>query len=387
MRVLLTSVPAVGHVNSLLPLAEAAVAAGHDVGFCTAASFQPDVEAVGARLFPGGAHTFEEMLGGAPAHGASRRVVWTQRTVFGTRLPQRLVPDLIRHVEAWRPDVIVRESTEYAGCLVAEKFDVPHASLATGSTGSQQERPRLLAGVLNDRRREIGLEPDGDGRMMFRYLHFALTPPRWDRDPTPATTHHLRYANPARAGEHRPEWLDAPRKRPLVLASLGTLMYREAGLLDAIVRAVADEPMDVVVVIGDVDPARFSPKPANVRLAARVPQLTVLPACDLFITHGGFNSTKEALSAGVPLVVLPIGGDQWYTAARVEELGLGLAVAPPDRAPDIIRERVRRVLHEPPFSERAAAFARDMAALPPLSHGIDLLERLARERQPILGGR
>jgi N-glycosyltransferase len=40
----------------------------------------------------------------------------------------------------------------------------------------------------------------------------------------------------------------------------------------------------------------------------------------LFVAHGGFNGTKEALRLGLPLVVIPIGGDQPYTAERVEAL-------------------------------------------------------------------
>jgi UDP:flavonoid glycosyltransferase YjiC (YdhE family) len=381
----LTSLAAVGHFNSLLPLAVAARAAGHEVGICTGDAFRADAEAMGMRFFAGGASTMEELMVDAPRHRDERRAVWTQRTVFGTRAPQRLIPDLLRHVETWRPDVIVRESAEYAGCLVAEKVGIPHASLATGSTGSQDDRPRLLGSVLNERRRELGMEPDPASRMMFRYLHFALTPPRWEGDSTPsATTHHLRYENPPRAGEHRPEWLGEPRTEPLVLASLGTLMYREPGLLQAIVEAVADEPMQVVVVIGDQDPASFGSQPRNVRFAERVPQITVLSECDLFITHGGFNSTKEALSFGLPLVVLPIGGDQPFTARRVAALGLGLAVAPEEREPDIIRARVRRVLQEPEFRASARAFADEMEALPPMSHAVGLLERLVQEKRPIL---
>jgi MGT family glycosyltransferase len=161
-------------------------------------------------------------------------------------------------------------------------------------------------------------------------------------------------------------------------------MYREPGLLQAIVDAVADEPIQVVVVIGDQDPASFGSQPRNVRFAERVPQITVLSECDLFITHGGFNSTKEALSFGLPLVVLPIGGDQPFTARRVAALGLGLAVAPEEREPDIIRARVRRVLQEPEFRASARAFADEMEALPPMSHAVGLLERLVQEKRPIL---
>ncbi|HET7520111.1 MAG TPA: glycosyltransferase, partial [Candidatus Limnocylindria bacterium] len=279
------------------------------------------------------------------------------------------------------------ESTEYAGCLAAEKLGLPHASLATGSTASQEDRPQLLADPLGQRRQELGLDPDPDSRMMFRYLHLALTPPRWEGDYTPpATIHHFRYENPVRVGEHRPPWLDAPRGHPLVLASLGTLMFREPGLLMSIVEAVGTEPIEAVVVIGDVDPADFEPVPGNVRLVNRVPQLTVLAESAVFITHGGFNGTKEALSLGLPLVVAPIGGDQPFTAERVAALELGLAIGRGDRTAEHIRTALRRVLAEPHFRANALAFAAEMAALPPLSRAVTLLEELARERQPILSG-
>lgn len=386
MRILLTSLPAVGHFNSLLPLAQAAREAGHEIGIVTAPAFAKDAAAAGMRHFPGGAASFGELVAGAPPGRGRRRMVWTQRTAFGTRAPQRLIPDLAAVVKEWSPDVLVRESTEYAGCLVAEKAGLPHASVATGSTGSQTDRPRLLRGVLDDRRAEIGLAPDPHGLMMYRYLHFALTPPRWEGESQPpATAHFIRYENPGRAGEHRPPWLDEPRDRPLVLASLGTLMYREEGLLEAIVEALADEPIEAVVVIGpDGDRARFGALPANVRLEAFVPQMTVLAECSLFVTHGGFNSTKEALSLGVPLVVIPIGADQHFTAKRVDALGLGMAVSPAQRTPRIIRSRVRAVLADPRYRRNAEAFAADMASLPPLTHAVTLLERLARDHQPII---
>jgi UDP:flavonoid glycosyltransferase YjiC (YdhE family) len=388
MRVMFTSLPAIGHFNSLLPLAEAVIAAGHEAAICTSRSFSDEAAAIGLQLLPGGAATFEALLDGAPARRDRRRAVWTQRTVFGTRAPQRLIPDLLRHVAAWQPDVIVRESAEYGGCLVAEKLDLPHASVATGSTGSQDDRPRLLRGVLGERRAELGLEADPDGRMMFRYLHLALTPRRWEgRSEPPATAHFFRYEDPHRSREEAPGWLARPRQRPLVLASLGTLMYREPGLLEAIVAALADEPLDAVVVIGDEDPRRFGAVAANIRLERRIPQIAILRHCQLFITHGGFNGTKEALSLGVPLVVIPIGGDQPFTAERVKALGLGLAVAPPDRTPEIIRARLREVLENPAYREHAQQFAAEMRWLPPLSDAVELLERLATERQPILRSR
>ncbi len=288
----------------------------------------------------------------------------------------------------WRPDVIVRESAEYAGCLVAERIGLPHASVATGSGSSLDDKRFVVADVLDGWRGRLGMPPDPSAQMMYRLLHLGFTPARWDDGNVhPPTAHFIRYANPRIRREARPAWLDVPRDGPLVLASLGTLHHAEAGIFEAIIEAVADEPIDVVAAIGrDQDPARFGRVPPNVRLDPYVPQIAVLEETSAFITHGGFNSTKEALSLGIPLVVIPIGADQFYTAERVEALGLGRRVGPEERTSDTIRSRLREVLGNPTYRAAARDFATEMAELPGVEHAVRLLERLARDREPILRG-
>jgi N-glycosyltransferase len=308
-----------------------------------------------------------------------------QLEVFAGRAPRALIPDLTRHVEAWRPDVLVRENTEFAACLVAEKNGLPHASIGTGSQSSRGERRALFAETLDQRRAELDLPPDPGAEMLFRYLQLAFIPPGWDGDVEhPPTIHFIRYDNPDRPGETRPAWLDAPRDRPLVLASLGTLMNGVPGLFEAIIEAVAGEPIEVVAAIGrDQDPGRFSTPPPNVRIEQYVSQIQVLAECAMFVAHGGFNGTKEALRLGLPLVVIPIGGDQHYTAERVEALGLGRAVGPHERDPATIRSRIREVMAEARYRDSARAFAAEMQALPSIEHAVTLLEQLARDGRPI----
>ena len=385
MRALFTSLPATGHFNSMVPTALATARAGHHVAIVCAPAFADEVARIGLEFLPGGAGSIRELADGAPPLGDPDRPRFIQRQVFGGRAPQRLLPDLRAHVEAWRPDILVRESSEYAACLLAEQLGLPHASIGTGALSAHDERRAVFADPLSARRAEIGLEPDPDAQMMFRFLQLAFTPPSWDGDKSiPATVHFIRYDNPDRPGDVRPDWLDAPRDRPFVYAGLGTEMNNVPGLFEKIIEAVGGEAYDVVAAIGrGEDPARFGTPPANVRIEGYVPQILVLEACDLFITHGGFNSTKEALRLGLPLVVTPIGGDQPYSAERVEALGLGRRVGPDERDPAIIRERVREVLVEPRFRANAQAFSEEMQALPPIEHAVGLLEQLARDRVPI----
>ena len=47
------------------------------------------------------------------------------------------------------------------------------------------------------------------------------------------------------------------------------------------------------------------------------------PNLKLFITHGGLLSTQETIHRGVPVVGIPILGDQWMNMARTEAMGVG----------------------------------------------------------------
>src|SRR5437016_5020678 len=79
------------------------------------------------------------------------------------------------------------------------------------------------------------------------------------------------------------------------------------------------------------------------------PQTLLLRRCDLFVTHGGFNRVKEALTEGAPMVVLPVSADQPYCAQRCADLGLAVTVSGDDRTPMATRDAARSVLGDPSF--------------------------------------
>jgi len=69
--------------------------------------------------------------------------------------------------------------------------------------------------------------------------------------------------------------------------------------------------------------------PENFILRETLPQLDVLSKCHGFISHGGANSMHEALGFGVPMVVVPVFGDQPINADSVTHVGAGFSFKRP----------------------------------------------------------
>ena len=88
----------------------------------------------------------------------------------------------------------------------------------------------------------------------------------------------------------------------------------------------------------------------------------LLTHADLVICGGGHGMVAKALLAGVPLVVVPGGGDQWEIANRVARQGSGRLVRP--LTADALVSAVDEVLSTPTYREaaqRAAASVTDVA--------------------------
>src|SRR5579859_7694013 len=115
MRVLVTCISAYGHLQPLLPLAQALVDAGHDIAIATGSDLRPRAEAAGFPVFDVGIDVgtaFELLAEPYPAQEYNRLkpaeiLDWYLPHLFGEILAPAMLSDLEPLVRRWRPDVIL----------------------------------------------------------------------------------------------------------------------------------------------------------------------------------------------------------------------------------------------------------------------------------------
>lgn len=180
--------------------------------------------------------------------------------------------------------------------------------------------------------------------------------------------HHLppnvRYVGSPFDDAGTPAWdlpWSADDPRPLVLISLSTGQQGQGPLLQRILAALAQLPVRALVTLGpSLDPTQFQAAP-NIVLEPFVPHAAVLPRVATLITQCGAATVMKALAHGVPMVCIPLVGDQPDNAARVVACGAGVRLRP-DASAERIRLVIQTVLAEPSFRERAKEFAGLLAA-------------------------
>lgn len=89
----------------------------------------------------------------------------------------------------------------------------------------------------------------------------------------------------------------------------------------------------------------------------------LLPNCDIVCCHGGNGTLYQALAFGLPIVAVATHAEQYYGARRIQQLGLGrvLTLIEVNRKGfGLLLQTVLRVLEEPAYRSKAAAFARKL---------------------------
>ncbi|MGF7183858.1 glycosyltransferase [Tunturiibacter psychrotolerans] len=165
--------------------------------------------------------------------------------------------------------------------------------------------------------------------------------------------------------------------RPLVYASLGTLVNGMASIYKTILAAVGRVPeIQVVLVKGNnIELNELGPIPSNVIVVDKAPQLELLKRCVLCITHAGLNTVLESLAQGVPMMAIPIGYDQFGVAIRIAYHGVGEFLEVDDLTIDGLHELIQKVLLYPAYRKKAQYFKNVIAKRRGLDVAAEAIER------------
>lgn len=430
-RFLIGSVPFVGHVTPLLPIARALVAAGHEVRWYTGRRFRERVEATGAQFQPMlcapdlDEHGLSELF---PARRGLRGLALLQhdiKHVFGDSAVGQ-VRDLEAILRQFPADVLLAESGFIGARWVHERGGPPWAvfnalpvtlssrdtapfglGLPPGSSLFGRLRNQLLqalfSGVLfqesiqyvDGLRIRLGLVPTGEYVMdaalsPFLYLQGTVPAFEYPRADLPAQVHFVGPVLPDPAVDFSPPtwWGDLEGRRPVVHVTQGTVATEASQLLTPTIRALADQDLLVVATTGGqpLETLGLDKLPNNVRAERFIPHTELLPKVDLMITNGGYNGVQLALAHGVPLVAAGTSEDKPEVCARVAWAGVGLNLKTSRPSPGRIRKAVRTVLGDAGYCERAAALATQLRRHNAADESVRLLERLAVTGRPILAG-
>jgi UDP:flavonoid glycosyltransferase YjiC (YdhE family) len=107
-----------------------------------------------------------------------------------------------------------------------------------------------------------------------------------------------------------------------------------------------------------------------------LPQTSIIPQVDLVITHGGNNTTTEAMHFGKPMVLLPLFWDQYDNAQRVDEQGFGVRLPTYGFTDDQLHGAIERLLADPALAARLAQASARIRAADGAGLAADLIEEL-----------
>jgi hypothetical protein len=375
VRILFSSTPLDGHFRPMVPLARALRERGHAIAVATEHGWHALVEAEG----------LEALAAGRPHHDAWQHVVDVHGDALGPALDDlgaeifallfaeghahHKAPALADVAERWEADAIVFESGDLAGPAVAAALGIravhhswgPMIPLSWFEAASDRVGPAWES---------LGLSP---ARLagVFDGLYVDLAPAPFRSEPPAVERTSMRPCSPDPAPV--PGWV-AELEPPLVYATLGTLFNRP-DLLGTLVEALDGVGSAVVTTGRDLDPAELGPVPANVRVERFLPQAQVLPRADVAVGHGGSGSTLGALAQGVPLVLLPMGADQFHVAAGAAATGAAIVLRPDHVTPATVRAAVSAVLAEESYGRAARVVQSEVASMPTPAETAIVVER------------
>jgi len=237
----------------------------------------------------------------------------------------------------------------------------------------------------NDFRASVGVSPcpEDEFNTHSPWLNLYLFPEAADytrAEPLGATWHRLQST--VRSGEAPFDVAEmVPGTGKVVYLSLGSLGCMDVGLMQRLIDAMTTTEHRTIVSMGPLkDQMTLGP---NMYGDEFLPQPSILPQCDLLITHGGNNTTCEGFHFGLPMIGLPLFWDQYDNAQRLDETGFGVRLPTYDWEPDQLTGAVDRLLSDDALRAKMREISVAVQADPGHVRAASLIEQLAVTGEPV----
>ncbi|MBF6173991.1 glycosyltransferase [Nocardia blacklockiae] len=369
MRVAVVAGPDPGHAFPALALCERFLAAGDEPVLFTAPVWFDAAREAG--------------IGVRRLKGLAPRAVDDDRDA-GQRIHERaahISSEILPELSAMLPELVVSDVLTAGGGLAAERLRVPWVELSPHPLYLPSKAlPPIGSGLapgagLRGRARDAVLR-GLSARAIRRGAQQRAAARRSVGLPTEDPGPHARLIASLPALEvPRPDWPDnahlvgpllwepttdvlplPPGDEPLVMVAPSTAHTGVRNMAEGVLEALDGAGVRVAISMIDTPPANLPPW-ATAGLGR---QDELLRHADVVVGGGGHGLLAKTLLAGVPIVTVPGGGDQWELANRAARQGSSIVVRP--FTGEAVRAAVRRLLDDPSY-RRAATSAAETAAV------------------------
>ncbi|MEH7741319.1 macrolide family glycosyltransferase [Bacillus subtilis] len=379
-NVLMIGFPGEGHINPSIGVMKELKSRGENITYYAVKEYKEKITALDIEFRE--YHDFRGDYFGKNATGDEERD-FTEMLCAFLKACKDIATHIYEEVKHESYDYVIYDHHLLAGKVIANLLKLPKFSLCTTFAmneefakemmgaymkGSLEDSPHYesyqqLAETLNDDFQAEIKKPfdvflaDGDLTIVFTSRGFQPLAERFGE--------RYVFVGPSiteRAGNNDFPF-DQIDNENVLFISMGTIFNNQKQFFNQCLEVCKDFDGKVVLSIGKhIKTSELNDIPENFIVRPYVPQLEILKRASLFVTHGGMNSTSEGLYFETPLVVIPMGGDQFVVADQVEKVGAGKVIKKEELSESLLKETIQEVMNNRSYAEKAKEIGQSLKA-------------------------